>query len=328
MAERKKDLPQLTIHNAPPPYNEKDGDYKYFVDGDEQPCADRIHFRPDAEDFELVNAWWLCEAATLVYSDPGTVEETFNQKTPLKRVTSLATDGGTECFIASNDDLAIVAFRGSELTPRADDPRDYSEIVKDWVRNANIHTDEFSGARVHRGFGEGIEQLWRQSQFSRLIAELPSRRIWFTGHSLGAALATVAAARLIAEGGRLDGLYTFGSPRVGNEALGRMMADGGLNCYRFVNGQDVVTMVPLLSKPPDVVDFKHAGTLKYIDSDGSISEDPTHFDRLKELVSSLLKLGAVSRLFNLIPNAVEDHVPTLYSTHIWNAYAEERGWGE
>jgi triacylglycerol lipase len=333
MAERKKPLPRIDLRNAPPPYDEFEGeeagrsDYFYFADADRGRAADRNPFRPDARGFELVNAWWLCEAATLVYSAPERVKHIFETRTPLRQVNSFATGGGTECFVASNNDFAIVAFRGSELTPRADDPRDYSEIIKDWVRNFDIHTDDFGGARIHRGFAEGVEQLWRQTQFDELIAELSPRKIWFTGHSLGAALATVAAARVIAEGGRLDGLYTFGSPRVGDEAFGRMLAEKGPTCYRFVNRQDVVTMVPLFSKPPDAVDFKHAGTLRYIDGEGRISEDPTHFDRLKELARGLLKLGAVGRLFNLIPNAVEDHVPTLYSTHIWNAYVGEQGGG-
>lgn len=48
--------------------------------------------------------------------------------------------------------------------------------------------------------------------------------IFFTGHSLGGALATVAVADLTAEGTvnhtlHPVHLYTFGSPRVGNEIL-------------------------------------------------------------------------------------------------------------
>jgi hypothetical protein len=46
-------------------------------------------------------------------------------------------------------------------------------------------------------------------------------------------------------------------------------------------------------------------------------------------VRSLLPLdparGLDPNFFNLIPNALDDHVPTLYATHIWNAYVEEQG---
>ena len=336
MAERKKPLPRLNIKNAPPPYNEFIGDkadrseYLYFADGDGLPCADRVPFRLGARGFDLVNAWWLCEAATLAYSGRAVVEGVLKNKTRLKQVEFLNTGGGTECFVASNEDLAIVAFRGSELTPREESPHDFSEILKDWLRDADIRAPDFAGGgKVHHGFADGIDRLWEEKNFGQLIAGLPSREVWFTGHSLGAALATVAAARVLADNGRLDGLYTYGSPRVGDEVfvndLGGKLADGRL--IRFVNGNDVVTAVPRFSKlrlslPPRIVAFKHAGTLKHIDRDGHITDDQNKFEQLKESVLGLLTGDAgvqLDRLFNGIPNAVEDHVPTHYSTHIWNA---------
>lgn len=41
-------------------------------------------------------------------------------------------------------------------------------------------------------------------------------RIWLTGHSLGAALATLVAAGLKDSGYNVAGVTTFGSPRVGD----------------------------------------------------------------------------------------------------------------
>lgn len=334
MEERKKALPRITIKNAPPPYDEFEGvkadasDYFYFADAGRARAAGRHPFRPDARGFELVNAWWLCEAATLAYSGAEQVRHTFETKTPLKRVTPLTSRGGSECFVASNDDFAIVAFRGSELTPRAEGSRDFSEILKDWLRDFDIRpSNSVPGATVHRGFADGVKDLWEEQHLGDLIAALPARKVWFTGHSLGAALATLAAARALAsQGDRLGGLYTFGSPRVGDATFARnftqMMSDRGLTYYRFVNGEDVVTTVPLTSTPPKVITFKHAGTLKHIDSGGHIREDRTLFDELMGRVRAILPAGGgghLDRLFNGIPKAVEDHVPTLYSTHIWNA---------
>jgi len=332
MREKKKDLPHITPKNAPPPYDEKDGDYVYFADADGQPCADRNPFRPDAQQFKLINAWWLCEAATLAYSAPERVKDIFEKKTTLKQVEFLSTSGGSECFIVSNKEFAIVAFRGSELTPREGSPRNFSEVIKDWVGNADIRTsNSVEGSKVHRGFADGVKRLWEEKGLGNLIAGLSPRKVWFTGHSLGAALATLAAARVLAAAdGRLDGLYTFGSPRVGDAtfaaAFQAMLARRGFAHYRFVNGDDVVTTVPLLSNPP-VVKFKHTGTLKHIDSAGHITEDPSQFEQLKAKVFGFLPVDAGGhldqRFFNGIPNAIEDHVPTLYSTHIWNAYVEE-----
>lgn len=346
MAERKKPLPQINIRNAPPPYDELEGaeadrsDYFYFADAGRGRAAERNPFRPDAQGFELVNAWWLCEAATLVYSAPERVKHIFENKTPLQQVNFFATDGGTECFVASNDDFAIVAFRGSELSPREGSPRDFSQIFNDWRRNADIRrSNSVPGAVVHRGFADGAREVWDEG-LGRHIASLPSRKVWFTGHSLGGALATLATARALADRSRLDGLYTFGSPRVGDadfaDSFRRMLAERGLTYYRFVNGEDVVTTVPQLSTPqlsvPPIIRFKHAGTLKYIDRDGRISEDPAQFEQLASRVRGLLPVDVGGRLdprfFNLIPNAVDDHVPTRYSTHIWNAYVEAQGGGD
>jgi hypothetical protein len=98
-----------------------------------------------------------------------------------------------------------------------------------------------------------------------------------------------------------------------------MLDDRGLKYYRFVNGDDVVTTVP----PPNLFPYKHAGTLDHIDSHGHITEDQTRFEELKAKVLGLLHIDPEIHLsqhfFNGIPNAIEDHVPTLYSTHIWNA---------
>ncbi|MCK7478059.1 MAG: lipase family protein [Candidatus Moduliflexus flocculans] len=81
------------------------------------------------------------------------------------------------------------------------------------MTNANFWlTDWTNGSKVHRGFKSALEEVW-DDLFPYLKA-LQGRgcRIWMTGHSLGAALATLAADRY----GEVQGVYTFGSPRVGN----------------------------------------------------------------------------------------------------------------
>jgi hypothetical protein len=324
MADRRKRLPRITLRNARPPYDEEDGDYVYFADGDGQPCADRHPFRPDARGFELVNAWWLCEAATLAYSDPQRVERRFRDKTPLQRVRLFSTGGGTQCFVASNDDLAVVAFRGTEISPQqGGGRRDFKDIFLDIGTDADIRTSDFGGgASVHRGFAEALDGVWGRGGLGEFVADLPSRAVWFTGHSLGAALATLAAAR----SPRLDGLYTYGSPRVGDEgfaaAFDNLLAAKGVTHFRFVNHEDLVTKVPITALPARTV-FKHVGSLKRIDRDGHIHDAPDGAEPPKFALRDLLPFGADGRLdprfFNFIPNAVDDHVPTLYSTHIWNA---------
>ena len=97
------------------------------------------------------------------------------------------------------------------------------------------------------------------------------KTIWFTGHSL-AALATLAVDRFKA--GNVGGLYTFGSPRVGDKVF---QVGFTPPCYRFVNNTDIIPHLP----PPTVLaDYAHVGNLRFIDSAGRIVSDPTTFDMI------------------------------------------------
>jgi hypothetical protein len=66
-------------------------------------------------------------------------------------------------------------------------------------------------------------------------------KVFVTGHSLGGALATLAACHIKMLGFDVD-LYTFASPRVGDPTFAANFQ--GLNCYRIANSEDVVTVVP------------------------------------------------------------------------------------
>jgi hypothetical protein len=78
--------------------------------------------------------------------------------------------------------------------------------------------------------------------------------IRLTGHSLGGAIATIAAVRFRLRGYKVE-LVTFGSPRVGNSYF-RTFAQGEIGDVqaRFVNMGD-----PIPSYPPLVTRYHHVG---------------------------------------------------------------------
>ena len=71
-----------------------------------------------------------------------------------------------------------------------------------------------------QGFDDGVSTVWDGAKgihntIKTLIEEKGEhRKLFITGHSLGGALATVAAARLaFVDDLNIDGMYTIGSPR-------------------------------------------------------------------------------------------------------------------
>jgi hypothetical protein len=75
-------------------------------------------------------------------------------------------------------------------------------------------------------------------------AENPTFKIVATGHSLGGAMASLAAGALRAEGTSVD-LYTYGAPKPGNDELAQFLGttDKGTS-YRVVTNQDPVPNLP------------------------------------------------------------------------------------
>ena len=132
----------------------------------------------------------------------------------------------------------IIVFRGT-MNP------------KEWIANIQARQVDYPRSRqiqgrVHTGFFRLYQQLAGQV---RQVAEQlnPKLPCYVAGHSLGGALATLAAADLAtnyADLTRQLSLYTYASPRVGNEAFATSMRDAVPNSYRVINFADVVPMVP------------------------------------------------------------------------------------
>ncbi|KAE8697348.1 Detected protein of confused Function [Hibiscus syriacus] len=107
-----------------------------------------------------------------------------------------------------------------------------------------------------------------------LLRKNPEAKFIVTGHSLGGALAALFPAicfyhdeRLLLD--RMEAIYTFGQPRVGDDAFGNYMdmnlKKRGIKYYRYVYCNDVVPRVP-----SDRV-FKHFGNCVYYDSKYQLS---------------------------------------------------------
>lgn len=296
---RKKEIPVFTWAKLAPPYIE----HVYFEDHDLQP------FQADAASFHSANAWWLAEASTLAYADEAFAVEWF-KKAGMDTV-RFFDKNTTQCFVASNREFAVVAFRGSEVWKRKG-KTGIRVVAADFMTNADFWlTDWPRGGKVHRGFKNALDEIWEELFAYLTELERDGRKIWMTGHSLGAALATLAADRY----GEVQGVYTFGSPRVGNLRF----KESYLNrAYRLVNGSDIVTKIP----PSGF--YMHVGELRLIDLKGKIAIQPT--ENISGPSSGGVNVGRAGSFENknqdkapfLVPDAVLDHVPLLYAILIWN----------
>jgi hypothetical protein len=137
------------------------------------------------------------------------------------------------------------------------------------------------------------------------LASIPGYRLLFTGHSLGAAMATLASSLQPA-----DSLYTFGCPRVGDPAFVNSLR--GLDNHRYVDCCDLVARVP----PEGMLGYTHLpGDVFYIDlnrevarrdpGDAYIAADRTRAEE-EYLVDYAWRIGDVP----LRPLA--DHAPVNY----------------
>ena len=111
----------------------------------------------------------------------------------------------------------------------------------DWKTNLQAMQAEFFNiGKVHSGFLKSYLSV--RGRILDQLNELNSP-LFMTGHSLGAALATLVCADLELQGIEYDSCYTFGSPRVGDADFLKTISSSRV--FRVVNNCDIVTTVPI-----------------------------------------------------------------------------------
>lgn len=306
-----KPIPAAKIQNLSPPND----NYTYFED------KQNHAFLPLATSFELVNAGWMADFALLAYGSKEFIQKKLDDSglTADGFVMEFFSRGDTQCFVAHNQDFIVASLRGTEID-------NFWGAFNDWRGNFEVKPEpDDSGGLVHHGFMKNMKALWDEtngapglkSYLTQLLAD-GTRTLWIAGHSLGAALATLAAERAVRDGGlEVRGVYTYGSPRVGDTQFQQNFEARGLNAktYRVVYDKDVVTKVP----PAGL--YTHVGQLKFIDADGHLHPDSSTLPAEDAGLHKLLDQGsnlAANAFGKTIPAPFADHAPIYYASHIWN----------
>src|SRR6185312_14526418 len=134
-------------------------------------------------------------------------------------------------FVAQNNTSknVFVTFRGTQ-TP------------EDWLSNFAINQTVHPWGPVEEGFAKLYAQC--SSAMLGAVQRAGAPKVVATGHSLGGALSTLAAANLAMK--QIDvHLYSFASPRTGSPSFADMFNQKILTAWRMVNTEDLVTTVPL-----------------------------------------------------------------------------------
>jgi triacylglycerol lipase len=160
--------------------------------------------------------------------------------------------------LASNpaQKIAFVSFRGTQT-------------AVDWLHDLDALYDEYglvAGAGdVHLGFLD-VYQTLRDSVGASLAAACQGcDRLLVTGHSLGAALAVLAAPDIARNllPGRIPDVLTFAGPRAGLLRFHHFFSSLIPTCFRVVASGDIVPGVPLFVWP--IFMYKHVGTAIKVD---------------------------------------------------------------
>lgn len=219
--------------------------------------------------------------------------------------------------VAAGHGATFVTFSGT-------DPLKF----EDWITDFDAVP---SPDGLHSGFDDAVATVWPTIEAAIKTRPAAEQALFFTGHSLGGALAILAAARAAAAHLQPTAVYTFGSPRTGGATFfsdyTTLLGD---STFRLVHGTDVVACVP----PSLPIGFRHVGRALQCPTDGVFDAQAALMSRDEnrpDLVDGLIEAGLADfralRMFRLIrgigprpldrfaallPRMVRDHLPASY----------------
>jgi hypothetical protein len=231
-----------------------------------------------------------------------------------------------QAAVVEHRDYICFAFRGTDQ-------------LADWLDNIQVSRVRALFGEFHRGFWESNEDVFHDMRLhynalrQRTIDEarkaasrktkgskaksgkapliVNQRPLFFAGHSLGGAMATIASAHFAAEDAAYHATYTFGQPRAMTLETARDFNEwSGKRFYRFHNNNDLVPRVP-----GRLLGYSHVGQLVYITYDGELYDDTGFWMRFLDAID-----GAVSAAKEKGIDGIEDHGMDRYVAAIeaWN----------
>lgn len=212
-------------------------------------------------------AWIMAELSRIAYIQFEKDLTPFDEALDQGGFVRIATfnKNGTQAFLAKRHDMAVLVFRGTE------------GVAEDILTDIKCRFVKTKMGHMHTGFHAAYEAVREDIRFE--MDQIRTLPIYITGHSLGAALATIATWDL--ERDNLAACYTFGSPRVGDKNLDFKIKSP---VYRVVHAADIVTSVPLMT-----MKYQHVGDQMYVTQENTLIRSPAFPRQLGRWLMVLFK---------------------------------------
>ncbi len=250
--------------------------------------ADNTPFLAGKHGFSSVNGWWLAEMSRLIYLRGGRNCKVDSEQKVRSRFLNRAgleeswyyNGQFVQCAIIrtlpeKSEPFGVLVFRG---TRRGISNCSFllNFLLVDWP----------AGGKVHGGFKRVLLDAWEHIHPE---LEKISSPLFFTGHSLGGALAVLAATLK-----EPAAVYSFGCPRFADANF--ISATRHLRIHRVVNPTDVVARIPPL---PGVL---HVGEPHFLENSKQQEQSSSIWDA---------------------PIFLTDHSPTNYSFRLSNIHQKD-----
>lgn len=200
-------------------------------------------------------------------------------------------DGAQAYGMYTKTGEVVVVFRGTE-------PDTFNDIIADL--KAWPSASETKG-KVHDGFKDELNKIY--PLILEWLGSTRDKTVIITGHSLGAAMASLFAARLHQMDIDVE-LYTFGSPRVGNREWAQQFKD--IKAYRFINNNDLVCRVPTS------LYYHHVGETYYFSYKGNLMRNANAWQRFTDRIRSRIRVITKLEVFD----SLYDHGIPKYNNRV------------
>ena len=285
------------------------------------------------ETFDFNNAYWMSWTALQAYRSSTVAREKLASVglSNFKYFNDIKS--GLQAFVSSNSQAVVVSFRGTDNLVDA-----YLDLSFDQIDQKKFGIE----GKLHRGFVQQLDSMWDGIKSEILSQSANQKPVYFTGHSLGSALATITAARLLQENINIAGVYLQSAPRVGNDTFKQFFNAQLLSkTYRFTINDDIIPRLPPPSAAADNFgsllpfefgkwvtsqlkkqNYQHVGQyMKY--TENGVLQGPIQFIESEDnQYWDLVKKRSTGSIWNIIQQnfrTVLDHTPVFNFCYLANA---------